>query len=85
MTKETVRISPGPATYTLPSVFGYEDHDITVTRNPAYTFGETTLESGRRRPDPCYIKPGETGFEKPYVPVPSERERRALESLVHKP
>jgi hypothetical protein len=71
MRAETLRTLPGPAAYTLPPVFGYENHDITRRRNPAYTIGMKNTESVKLCPDPCYIKPGQKLVKKTNVPAHS--------------
>jgi hypothetical protein len=85
MIKQQLRTLPGPASYALPPVMGYENHDITRRRNPSYTFGNKTEESERRRPDPCYVKSGYTGFGKANVPVPTRKEKRVERVLVPTP
>jgi len=49
---------PGPAKYKLPGTFGYEQHDVTKEKMPAFSFGKrftTNYESCS--PGPSYLVP----------------------------
>jgi hypothetical protein len=83
---ETPRSLPGPATYTLPPVIGYEYHDITRNRNPAYTFGMKNTELVNLPLDPCYIKPGRQAcFKKNNVPIHTTKEKWVEKVCAHTP
>jgi hypothetical protein len=82
---KTPRSLPGPATYTLPPVIGYEYHDITRKRNPAYSFGLNKTELVKLRPDPCYIKPGQACFRKTNVPLETTKEKCVKRVRAHTP
>jgi hypothetical protein len=47
---------------------GYQKHDITRDRSPAYTISMKTPDFAEQSPEPCYIKPGLTRFGKDRVP-----------------
>jgi hypothetical protein len=74
MRTETLRTMSGPATYTLPPEVGHENQDITRNRNLAYKIGMKAQEFVKRGPDPCYIKPGLTLFEKANLAVHTMKE-----------
>jgi hypothetical protein len=67
---------PSPSSYTLPSVLGYPRHDITKTRNPAYTISEKRMEFLKRSPDMQFVRPGQTRFGKDKVRAHTLGERR---------
>jgi len=49
---------PGPGRYGLPSSVGYQEHDPTKSRKPAYPFGQRLgdgLVGKSRSPGPCYF------------------------------
>ncbi|XP_023725114.1 outer dense fiber protein 3-like protein 2 [Cryptotermes secundus] len=85
MKKETRKTLPGPGSYTLRPVFGYENHDITRKRYPAFSFGKPIQENGKKMPDPCYVKPGQTGFEKPNLRAPTTKGRSVKAVRVQTP
>ncbi|KAH8383145.1 hypothetical protein KR009_007090, partial [Drosophila setifemur] len=55
---------PGPASYTLPSTFGYANVDTRVQRSPQFSFGKRTRScnnNNRRKmvgPGPADYSPG---------------------------
>ncbi|XP_065072099.1 ciliary microtubule associated protein 1A-like [Rhopilema esculentum] len=49
---------PGPAKYGLPGLVGYNSHDPTKRRNPAFSFGKRfIIKPIEKSPGPCYRIP----------------------------
>ncbi|XP_046404579.1 outer dense fiber protein 3-B [Ischnura elegans] len=57
---------PGPGVYLMPPTVGYEGHDFTRHRNPAYSIGIKPQALRKFAvPGPMYIEPGTTRFGPP--------------------
>ncbi|XP_069673046.1 ciliary microtubule associated protein 1A-like [Periplaneta americana] len=54
---------PGPGNYMLPTTVGYEKHDVTRRRNPAYSMGlKAPADHRKPGPGPYNIKKNQTRF-----------------------
>ncbi|KAJ9585731.1 hypothetical protein L9F63_002521 [Diploptera punctata] len=73
------RSGPGPGTYMLPPTVGYDKHDITRKRNPAYSMAvKTSVYSKKPSPGPYSIKQNQTRFGDTYNPAYSMGIKTAL-------